>query len=210
MGMRSSRWPSSATCRARSSTASRSPIATAAPRCPPRSGPSGPSSSAPRWSSLVALALAIAGCYTFERLLAADAGLATVILLGGPRGRLLYRDTARARRGPPCCRPRSSASGLWLYLPAAEFVIGGKDPGVYMNEGIAIAQRGGVVRARSARRGASRPRPAISSFPRTTPTTTTVFASWGSSSSTPTRARWSASSRTCFPRGSRSGTVSTV
>ena len=96
------------------------------------------------WSSLVALALAIAGCYSFERLLAADAGLATAILLGA-RGRLLYRDTARRPSWAALVPAALVCAGLWLYLPAAEFVIGGKDPGVYVNEGIAIAQRGGVI-----------------------------------------------------------------
>ena len=35
--------------------------------------------------------------------------------------------------------------GLWLYFPPSEYIIGGKDPGVYMNEGIQIAQRGSLV-----------------------------------------------------------------
>ena len=37
------------------------------------------------------------------------------------------------------------ALGLWTFPPPAEYVLGGKDPGVYMNEGIQIAQRGGLV-----------------------------------------------------------------
>ena len=36
-------------------------------------------------------------------------------------------------------------AGLWLYFPAAEYIMGGKDPGTYMNEGIQIAQRGSLV-----------------------------------------------------------------
>ena len=35
--------------------------------------------------------------------------------------------------------------GMVRFFPPAEYVIGGKDPGVYMNEGIQIAQRGGLV-----------------------------------------------------------------
>ena len=35
------------------------------------------------------------------------------------------------------------AAGVWMYFaaPAAEYVLGGRDPGVYMSEGIQIAQR---------------------------------------------------------------------
>jgi hypothetical protein len=91
----------------------------------------------------VTLALAAAGAYRFERLLGILAVI-SLLIAGAARGRL--------RLGPPSRRPSVSASvpialvaaGLWLYFPPAEFVIGGKDPGVYMNEGIQIAQRGSL------------------------------------------------------------------
>ena len=35
--------------------------------------------------------------------------------------------------------------GAWRFLPPSEYIIGGKDPGVYVNEGIQIAQRGAIV-----------------------------------------------------------------
>ena len=35
--------------------------------------------------------------------------------------------------------------GLWRFFPPAEYVIGGKDPGVYVNEGVQIAQRGALA-----------------------------------------------------------------
>ncbi|HWK08544.1 MAG TPA: hypothetical protein VNR64_00740 [Vicinamibacterales bacterium] len=35
--------------------------------------------------------------------------------------------------------------GLWRFFPPAEYLMGGKDPGVYMNEGIQIAQHGRLV-----------------------------------------------------------------
>ena len=38
-----------------------------------------------------------------------------------------------------------AAIGLWLYSPTAEYVIGGKDPGTLLNEGVQIAQRGQIV-----------------------------------------------------------------
>ena len=34
-----------------------------------------------------------------------------------------------------------------FYVPPAEYIIGGKDPGIYMNEGIRIAQRGALIAA---------------------------------------------------------------
>jgi hypothetical protein len=37
------------------------------------------------------------------------------------------------------------ALGCWLYFPASEYVLGGKDPGTYLNEGIQIAQRGALT-----------------------------------------------------------------
>ena len=37
------------------------------------------------------------------------------------------------------------ALGLWRFSPPAEYIMGGKDPGVYVNEGIQIAQRGTLV-----------------------------------------------------------------
>ena len=42
-------------------------------------------------------------------------------------------------------RSRSSSLSGWRFLPPSEYVIGGKDPGVYLNEGIQIAQRGGLL-----------------------------------------------------------------
>jgi hypothetical protein len=35
--------------------------------------------------------------------------------------------------------------GVWLYFPSSEYVMGGKDPGTYINEGIQIAQRGSLL-----------------------------------------------------------------
>jgi hypothetical protein len=36
--------------------------------------------------------------------------------------------------------------GLWRFFPTSEYVIGGKDPGVYINEGFAIARTGQLFR----------------------------------------------------------------
>jgi hypothetical protein len=94
----------------------------------------------------VVVALAAAHRYTFRRLLIVDVGLA-VALAAAARFRL--------RLGSPARRPGLSiilplilvALGAWRFFPPFEYVIGGKDPGVYVNEGIQIAQRGTFVYA---------------------------------------------------------------
>ncbi len=96
------------------------------------------------WSSAVALALAAAGWYTLGRLVGIDIGLAACLTVAF-RKRLLY--------GPGVRRPTATvlvplalvALGAVLFFPPFEYVIGGKDPGVYINEGIQIAQRGALV-----------------------------------------------------------------
>ena len=95
-------------------------------------------------SSTVALGLAAAEQYSFERLLAANLAVSIVVAL-------LARGRLRLGTGAP--RPNLAALapvvlialGCWLYFPSAEYIIGGKDPGVYMNEGIQIAQRGTLL-----------------------------------------------------------------
>jgi hypothetical protein len=96
------------------------------------------------WTSLAAFALAAAGRYTFGRLIALNiaASLAAIVAY---RRRLLL--------GPLAPRPNLAAAvpvllvllGAYLFYPPAEYVIGGKDPGVYVNEGIQIGQRGALV-----------------------------------------------------------------
>jgi hypothetical protein len=98
------------------------------------------------WSLVVVLALAGVGRYTFDRLVGIDVGVSIVGVLGW-RGRLHYTPDEHA--------PRPSwsvlvplalvALGCWLYFPASEYVLGGKDPGTYLNEGIQIAQRGSLT-----------------------------------------------------------------
>ena len=95
-------------------------------------------------SVMLTLGLAFAGWYSFERLLAIEAGLVVALAIAC-RGRL--------RLGPEAPRPGLGAlvpvaivaGGLWLYGPPAEYVLGGKDPGGYVNEGVQIAQRGALV-----------------------------------------------------------------
>ena len=52
----------------------------------------------------------------------------------------------------------------WLHPPPAEYIVGGKDPGVYVNAGIQIAQRGSLIAVdETARVGAGRRRGRCSS-----------------------------------------------
>ena len=95
-------------------------------------------------SSTVALGLAAMEQYTFERLLSVNLAVCLVVTLLA-RGRLRL-DTDAPRPGLKALAPLVLIGlGLWLYFPSAEYIIGGKDPGVYMNEGIQIAQRGSLL-----------------------------------------------------------------
>jgi hypothetical protein len=95
-------------------------------------------------STLAALALAAAGVYSLPRLVAADLGLAALLLVTA-RGKLRFARTA-ARPSWTVLLPLAIVSlGAWLFFPSSEYVMGGKDPGTYMNEGIQIAQRGSLV-----------------------------------------------------------------
>jgi hypothetical protein len=96
------------------------------------------------WSSVVVLALAAASRYTLYALLVANAGVSAAVLAAW-RGRLLYRGTA-ARPDAGVVLPLALVGlGLALLFPVAEVIIGGKDPGAYINEGIAIAKHGALV-----------------------------------------------------------------
>ena len=92
----------------------------------------------------VVLALALFDRYTFERLLLANLALAFV---AAAAGRFRLRLGAHARwPGAGALLPLSLiVLALWRFFPPSEYIIGGKDPGVYMNEGIQIAQRETLV-----------------------------------------------------------------
>ena len=104
----------------------------------------------------------------------------------GARDRLPRPAASRAstRRGPALgalVPVAIVAGGLWLYGTPAEYVLGGKDPGGYVNEGVQIAQRGALVAHRPGHRLACPPSSATSSSRRTTRRATTARASWASS-----------------------------
>ncbi len=90
------------------------------------------------------LALASVHRYSFRNLVLVDLAAAAVCVVLSRR---------QLRLGPAARRVTWTAAvpvllivlGLLRFFPPAEYVIGGKDPGVYMNEGIQIAQRGGLI-----------------------------------------------------------------
>jgi hypothetical protein len=95
------------------------------------------------WSSMVAFALAAAGQYSIGRLLVANA-LLVVGIAGIYRGRLRM-ETAPWPTTAALAPLALVAACAWLFFPPAEYIVGGKDPGVYVNEGIQIGQRGALI-----------------------------------------------------------------
>jgi dolichyl-phosphate-mannose-protein mannosyltransferase len=93
-------------------------------------------------SHATVLGLAAAHRYSFTRLLIADAALAAVLAS-------LARFRLRLGARPPGASALVVAGLIALsvprFFPPAEYVMGGKDPGTYINEGIVIAQRGTLV-----------------------------------------------------------------
>jgi hypothetical protein len=95
-------------------------------------------------SHAVVLTLAAAHRYSFPRLIAIDLAIAGV---AAAAARL------RLRLGSPAGPLRLTAlvpAGLvvltaFRFFPTAEYINGGKDPGVYVNEGIQIAQTGSLA-----------------------------------------------------------------
>jgi hypothetical protein len=93
------------------------------------------------------LVLATFNRYDFITLIWVDAAVAAVAAVG-----VVFSSTVRL--GPHTARPTWTVvlplllvlAGWWINfrVPPAEYVIGGRDPGIYMNEGVRIAQRGGV------------------------------------------------------------------
>jgi hypothetical protein len=92
----------------------------------------------------VTLALASAGLYTFGRLVAIDVALAGLLLVT-LRGRLGYGGTAPRLSANAVLPAALIALGAYAFFPSSEYVMGGKDPGVYMNQGIQIGQHGSLM-----------------------------------------------------------------
>lgn len=93
-------------------------------------------------SSSIVLLLAALGRYTFERLIVADLAIAAV---GMVASRFQLRLGAKPAGPAALVAIVLVAIGLYRFFPPAEYVLGGKDPGVYISEGVQIAQRGTLV-----------------------------------------------------------------
>jgi hypothetical protein len=96
------------------------------------------------WSLTVVLALAALGRYRFELLLGINAGVTLVLMLISGR-KLSYAGMAKRPSWTIVIPMALIALGCWRFFPVFEYIIGGRDPGVYVNEGIQIAQRGSLV-----------------------------------------------------------------
>jgi hypothetical protein len=97
------------------------------------------------WSVALTFALAAASAYSLPRLLVVNLVISLVLALVY-RGRLAMRDTA-SRIGVTALLPLLLLALCgWRFFPASEYVIGGKDPGVYINEGISMHRTGTIMR----------------------------------------------------------------
>jgi hypothetical protein len=92
-------------------------------------------------SLAIVLGLAYLGRYTLARLVVTDL-LITFAIAAVSRFDLRLGSTTRVPRATIVLPLLLIGLGIWRFFPPAEYVIGGKDPGVYMNEGVQIAQRG--------------------------------------------------------------------
>jgi hypothetical protein len=97
-------------------------------------------------STTTAFLLAALGVYSLALLVACNIMLAIGLVLGSA-GNLMLGASAGKPRWTLVLPLALVAGGVWMYfaVPAAEYVMGGRDPGVYVNEGIQIAQRQSLV-----------------------------------------------------------------
>ena len=97
-------------------------------------------------TTTVAFVLAAMGVYSLPALVWCSVGLAAVLALVS-RGNLRLGAAAPRPDWRAAIPAALIAAGAWMYFgsPAAEWVIGGRDPGVYVNEGIQIAQSRSLV-----------------------------------------------------------------
>ena len=96
------------------------------------------------WSVSLAMALAGLGLYTLTRTLWINAAVSAGVVLIYRR-RLRYSVGARRPDWSLFLPASLLALGIWLYFPAADYLMGGKDPGVYVNHGVQIAKHGTLV-----------------------------------------------------------------
>jgi len=97
------------------------------------------------WSLLFVLVTAALGVYRYERLLVTNLVL-SLGLITLARGRLGWHGKATKITIAAIVPIAILALGVWRFGPGSEYILGGKDPGVYVNEGIAIARTGALFR----------------------------------------------------------------
>jgi hypothetical protein len=97
-------------------------------------------------TTTAAFALAAMGVYSLRVLVWCNTVLAAALAVAS-LGNLRLGATARWPGWTAALPAVLIAGGAWMYfgVPAAEYVLGGRDPGVYMSEGIQIAQRQSLV-----------------------------------------------------------------
>ncbi len=96
------------------------------------------------WSIAVVLALAALGAYRFDRLVVANLSL-VIVAVALARGRLWYAGGA-ARVSATALVPLALVGlAAARFFPSSEYIIGGKDPGGYVNQGVLISTRGSLV-----------------------------------------------------------------
>ena len=93
------------------------------------------------WSLTIGLLLASLESYGFDRLLLLNGVLCLLLAVSGG-ARLIYRGQAARMNWTGLVPIALIVLGVWRFFPPSEYIIGGKDPGTYMTEGIQIAQRG--------------------------------------------------------------------
>lgn len=96
------------------------------------------------WSLVLVLGLAGLGVYSFPRLIAITLAAAAGIVVIW-RTRLRFDADAPRLSWRVLLPIALVALGCELFLPPSEYVIGGKDPGTYLGEGLQIARSGRLV-----------------------------------------------------------------
>jgi hypothetical protein len=98
------------------------------------------------WSSAAVLGLAAIGEYTFERLLFINGAECSALLIALRSGLRLGASAPRTTWSA-LVPVALAVAGFFInfHVPPSEYIVGGRDPGVYMNEGMLIAQRGGLT-----------------------------------------------------------------
>ena len=97
-------------------------------------------------STTLAFLLAVMSVYSLQWLVVLNVVLGLMLAVGA-RGNLRLGSTARWPTWTATLPIALTVGGVWMFfaVPAAEWVLGGRDPGVYMNSGIQIAQRQSLV-----------------------------------------------------------------